>query len=558
MNASISFRPYETTALGIIGAGKSRRRIAGLYWARRARKSTTLGRLYFRDLSLAPRRVVIGCSASLLLGKELVGMTLTALEQAEILRAEAAALVAGVSSSAEKSSLKLKFANSETGKVYGGALSPEDLTDLYQARKMELRLHFSASDYSRLLILAPNIATFRSYRALIGLDEFPYIPSNLAMDLVQSADAMMRDTPDRQLILAGNLSLGDKHPWFEMTMPGSITAATEEEQFPARPEGHLYYGQTGMLIHRVALKDAYAAGHKLYDDEGVAMSYADCEQSPQMRGGWDVSYGLGHKPGGACVVDLMALLQAMRAGVGKCHFVYVDKYSEFQRAAHLLRSVLGHGRVCLGMDVASTTGETSNPTSISVREDLGGASYADRLVVCFKEKKVAVMRERLGILLDIIEARPKGGKCRKLVIDASNERLAAEETADLLASRVDAELYLGGLTVSPRPAGYAEKDGNVNYKTWTGDMESALLNGGRVLQPTSDYLKKDKRLVVKDSGRYLCTPDPLTGAHGDCFDSGKLAGLGFILDDQSVGNFVPAAGVWGQAIRNRQESTIYA
>ena len=84
---------------------------------------------------------------------------------------------------------------------------------------MELRLYFSPTAYSRELILAPSLQTFRSYRALIGFDEFGYLPANTAQELIDSADAMMRDTPDRKLLFFSNLSLGDNHPWYEMTQP---------------------------------------------------------------------------------------------------------------------------------------------------------------------------------------------------------------------------------------------------------------------------------------------------------------------------------------------------
>ena len=74
-------RPYQTVALAI----QAQRRIVGYFWARRCRKSTTAGDIYFQEMSAEPGRTVINCSASLALGKESIGMTLSAMEQAEIL-----------------------------------------------------------------------------------------------------------------------------------------------------------------------------------------------------------------------------------------------------------------------------------------------------------------------------------------------------------------------------------------------------------------------------------------------------------------------------------------
>ncbi len=513
-------RPYQTVALAI----QQQRRIVGYYWARRCRKSTTAGDIYFQEMSAEPGRTVINCSASLMLGKESIGMTLTAIEQAEILAAEAAAVRSCMESNAQENNLQFKIANSATGREYRSRLSEQDFTELYQARAMELRLYFDKDSYSRELVLAPSIQTFRSYRALVGFDEFGYMPAAQAKDLINSADAMMRDTPDRRMLFFCNLSLGDNHPWFEMTMPREISAATEDDQFPAKADGHLYIGQTGVLIHRVALKDAYAAGHLLYDDEGQPMTYEQCHSFPQMRGGWDVSYALNHKPGGASVIDIVAMITAQRRGVGQCHFVYVDSDAEFRRALNLLAGSLTGGQVGIGFDVATTTSEVSNPSSVTVREKIGNDRF-DRLKVCWKERKPQIARERLQQIVQCVRNRPAGGPARRLCIDASNERYFAEETADLLARFIPVQLVIAGNAVQPRPPGYSEKDGNINYKTWLGDLEAAAVNDGRLALPPDEYIKNDYRMVMKDAGRFICVPDAQSGAHGDTFDSGKNAEL---------------------------------
>jgi hypothetical protein len=511
-------RPYQTVALAV----QKERRVVGYYWTRRGRKSTTAGDIYFQEMSAAPGRTAINCSASLMLGKEAIGMTLTAIEQAEILASEAAAVISGMEANATENNLDFQIANSQTGKIYKG-MSADDRTQLYQSRSMELRLYFDKSSYSRELILAPSVNTFRSFRALIGLDEFGYMPKSEAKDLINSADAMMRDTPDRKMLFFCNLCLDDGHPWFEMTMPREITEGSEEDQFKANASGHLYIGQTGMLVHRVALKDAYEAGHLLYDDEGKAMSYEQCRAFPSMRGGWDVSYALNHKPGGASVIDIIAMLTAQRRGVGKCSFVYADCDADFRQAMNLLRANLRDGRVGVGVDQASTTNETSNPTSITFTEQIGNESF-QRLVLVFKTKRRVVRDELLKEGCAIVQARPHGGPVVGVGIDASNERLAAQETADvLMALGINCQLIISSNIVTPRPQGYSEQHGNVNYKTWLCDLYSARINDGRVATAPDEYLKSDHRLVMKDAGRVICVPDPTTGAHGDTFDSGKIA-----------------------------------
>ncbi|MDE2098222.1 MAG: hypothetical protein KGL39_13285 [Patescibacteria group bacterium] len=513
-------RPYQTVALAV----QNERRMVAYYWTRRGRKSTTLGDIYFQEMSREPGRTVINCSASLLLGKESIGMTLTAIEQAEILAAEASAVRSCIEANAAENNLQFKVANSATGKEYKQALSADNFTDLYQARAMELRLYFDKGSYSRELVLAPSIQTFRSYRALVGLDEPGYMPSAQFKDLMDSADAMMRDTPDRRMLLACNLCLEDTHPWFTITMPRDITAENEEEQFPPDANGHLYVGQTGMLVHRVALKDAYAAGHLLYDDEGKPMSYDQARQFPPMRSGWNVSYALIHKSGGASVIDIVAMITSQQRGVNGCSFVYVESDADFRRALQLLAANLTDAPVAIGADIATTTGELSNPTSVTVTEKKGNDRF-ERLVCVWKEKKPQVARERFQQIIRTVAARPKGGPARRFGIDASNERYFAEETADLLSSLIPVQLFIAGNSVDPRPPGYSERDGNVNYKTYAGDNYAAAINDGHYAVPSDGYVKDDHRMVMKDAGRFICIPDPGTGAHGDTFDSGKIAEL---------------------------------
>lgn len=506
-------RQYQNVALVAV---RQVRQIA-LYWARRCRKSTTLGDIAFDEMSKEHGRMVIAASASLLLGKELVGVTLSAAEQAMVVANEAAAVRTVFETGADENKLDFQVADSNKDKLLKG-LSREDFADLYRSSRMELRLYFDKTHYSRLQVIAPNPATARSWRALVLRDEAGFTNPNFEIELRNATDPMMRDTPDLKMIYASNLSSNDRHPYFETTMPREITAASEEEQFPANPEGHLYIGQHGILVHRVALKDAYAAGHKLYDDRGEAMTYEECRQFPQFKSGWDPTYALNHNAGGAAAIDLIALLSAQRRGIGHCNFVYAENEGDFRRALSLLAATLRNGRVGLGMDVASTTSETSNPSSITVTENLGGERF-QRLVLVFKSRKRAVMSDYLERIIKTVRARAEGGPPSRLCIDASNERLAAEETKEDLMRLIPVQLVLGGASVDPLPTGYLDA---INYKTYTGDLYCAAVNEGRTVLPPDDYIKQDHRLPVKDQGRYLCTPDA-DGRHGDTFDSGKLA-----------------------------------
>jgi len=506
-------REYQNVALVAV---REVRQIA-LYWARRCRKSTTLGDIAFDEMSKEAGRMVIAASASLLLGKELVGVTLSAAEQAMIVLNEASAVRSVFEIGAGEKNLDFKVADSAKDKVLTG-LTPEDFAELYQSSRMELRLYFDRTHYSREQVIAPNPATARSWRATVLRDESGFTNPNFETDLRNATDPMMRDTPDLKIIYASNLSSNDRHPYFQTTMPREITAETEDEQFPANPGGHLYIGQDGILVHRVSLKDAYAAGHKLFDDRSEPMSYEQCKVFPQFKSGWDETYALNHKTGGAGAIDFTALLSGQRRGVGQCNFVYVEGEGDMQRARRLLAAVLTEGPVGIGWDVASTTGVTSNPTSVTFTENCGG-ERRQRLVVVFKQGIGKIARYWVRSLIEVVRARHSGGGARRLCIDGSNERLFAKDTQEEFAEIIPVEIVLNGSNVDPLPPGYLA---TINYKTFLGDLYCAAVNDYRTALPPDEYIKTDHLLPLKSGGMYVCTPNA-SGMHGDTFDSGKLA-----------------------------------
>jgi hypothetical protein len=498
-------RRYEQVAL--VAVRKTRQLV--LFWARRCRKSTTLGNIAFAEMSGEAGRTVIAASASLLLGRELVGMTLSATEQAALVAVEAGAVRQVFESEAAEKGLDLKVADASQDKILTG-LTAEDFADLYKSSNMELRLYFSRTLFSRLKIIAPNPATARGWGGTVLRDEAGYTPVSLETDLRVAVKPIMDTDPAFKLIYACNLCPNDRHPFFEMTMP------PPDACFPANANGHFYRGQDGILIHRVSLADAYAAGHLLYDDLGKPLTLEEFRKAPGNRLGLSINYDLIHEAGGTAVIDLISLLSAQRRGAGQCHFVFVDCENDWQNALDLLSGSLGTGKVGLGLDLASTTGDTSNPTSLTLTERNGTGDW-QRLVAVWKTKKRLVTLERIEDVLRIVRARPGNAPARRLCVDATNDRLAAEETADDLRGKVPTELVIASISV--QPPGYDEP---TNYKTYLGDRYAASVNDGVTALPPDAYVKLDHRLPMKDQGRYLCNPD-MDGRHGDTFDSGKLA-----------------------------------
>ena len=258
-----------------------------------------------------------------------------------------------------------------------------------------------------------------------------------------------------------------------------------------------------MLIHRVTLADAYEAGHVLFDKKGAPLTYEQFIAAPENKLGKKISYTLEHETGGTAAIDLLALLTAQQRGIGQCSFCYIDSDQEFARALHALRGNLGSGPVGVGFDPATTTKATSNPSSITITEQSGGMR-AQRLVLCWKEKKAAVVIERLRLLFTAIARRPEGGAARRFCILATNERYFADLTADALRDLVPTTLIIESANVEPQPAGYEKA---ISYKTYLGDTYSAAVNENQYALPPGEYFKKDQRMTVKNAGRYECDPD---------------------------------------------------
>jgi hypothetical protein len=511
-------REYEKQLLAAV----RRERVIVAFWARRCRKSTNLGAIAFDEMSKAPGQTVIAASASLLLGTELINMTVSAVEAAIIVQNEAEAqrrvFETGVDADGK---LDFRCADSETGKEYEG-MTREDFTDLYKSKRLEMRLYFDRTAYSRQLIIAPVPATARGWRGTVLRDEAGFTPVNLENALREAVDPIFRDVPDLKMIYASNLCRDDRHPFFTMTMP------PPDAQFVPNAKGHFYRGENRILVHRVSLADAYEAGHTLYDNKGEPMSLQEFRSEPANKPQLAFNYDLLHVAGGTAAIDLLALLSAQQRGARQCAFVYVDDDAEFYRALDLLSELIGSGPIGIGVDPATTTAATSNPTGVTVTERRG-TERVQRIVFCWKERKAKVARTRIRRIVETIRNRPEGGAPRRLVILATNERYWADEVADEISPICPVELVIEGATLQPQ--GYDEP---ITFKTYLGDIYCAAVNDNQYSMPPGEYFKKDQRMTVKNNGRYECRPES-DGAHGDTFVSGGAAEYALAAPGSAIG-----------------------
>ncbi len=169
-----------------------------------------------------------------------------------------------------------------------------------------------------------------------------------------------------------------------------------------------------------------------------------------------------------------------------------------------------HSRLGMGYDVATTTRERSNPSSITLIEQVG-LNYFTRLIMRWKSSDPEISRAVITGVLMLIAPRKPVAFC----IDASNEKYFAAQLKKDLASLVRTELIVSGEATQY----LGEK---MSFKVYLGNLLVNTMEEGRLSLPDELWVKNDFRLVKRSGGSFETEVDE-AGNHGDTFDSTKLA-----------------------------------
>jgi phage FluMu gp28-like protein len=289
-----------------------------------------------------------------------------------------------------------------------------------------------------------------------------------------------------------------------------------------------------VTCHHVDSFDAAAAGLKTFSLKTREEITPQQHRAEALdRDAWDRNYGLIHKAGGTAAVSLAVIHSAMVRGRDQCVFAE----DEFPLG---WRDLLGNGKFSLGYDVATTEGGQSNPSSITVMEQLGNDFFA-RLKIIWKTADPAVARAMVREALELGGNR----RVRRLCIDASNERYFAVDIKREFGGHTVVELIVSG--ESTTYGGVA-----MNYKSYLGNLLVNTIDDGHLILPEARYVKDDYRLVKRDRGGFSTDTDS-QGRHGDTFDSDKLALHGLLkrggraqAEAVSLSNFArrTSGGTW--------------
>jgi hypothetical protein len=511
---------------------ETRLRLWALLWERQAGKSTTFADFALYEMLRFADRTVIYGSASLLLAQEI---TLKASIRAnmtarELVEADARLLMKFADGAQAKAGNDRKFEtfNADTEKPLK-KLSESDFTELFSQQKLEFRVWHSNTSYSRTKVIAPNIATARSWSGTTLLDEIAFI-RNLR-ELITALLPIISTNPDFKLLLSTTPpEFNDTHYSFELLAPPAGL------EFKPNAAGNWYESESGIRVHRADAFDTNLGGKKIYDlKTGAEISPSEAFQKAPNKDGHRIAHWLWWMIGGAAACDLLRLKVAQERGAGVCQNFEIDTDRDMVAAINWLAANIDpKAKVGIGFDVATTTKGVSNPSVVSLMED-HGPDWIVRARFVWKTKDPDIANERLDMIIDCVAkpngtARP-GGRAKALAQDATNEKYYAEANRKRLRSKVPVILVVASESVD-KPG----LDKPTNYKEYLGDQLVSKLDDNNLTLPPDAYTREDYRLVMKDRGKFVCEPNN-KGMHGDTFDGDKLAG--YALKGNSSRTIVP-------------------
>jgi hypothetical protein len=472
-------------------------RIVGFLTRRQYGKTTEAARISLKKMMRRPGHTVVFGSVKLDLGREITRKESEAMQKAFGVIADQAA----------KAHAQLDVVDPEKGRSVA-RVNMDDWADLYEAQRLEFRLYHSRTVYSRTKVVALTPEAVGETGDLI-LDEVGRVKK--FREVWEAVKPIISSNPEFRCLLTTTPPPDDTHYSFELLSPPI------GKEFPVNPRGNWYRSDLGVWILRVTAWDAYADNVVLYDDDtGAPITPDQSRARDHDKDAWDRNYGVKFVVGGTSACGLVQLHSAQERGVGKCALFRIDDDLSFEAALEWLLKHLGPGPVGLGWDLATTTSETSNPSSLSVLEQIG-TDLIDRAIFVWKLWDPDVAIERVQRVLQVIRARPEGGRARRLAIDATNERYFAQRVRKELAAELPVELVIGSETIElpgqPEP---------ITMKQFLGGQLVAELDDNHLTLPPERYLREDWRLVKKEKGQFVCQPD-IDGKHGDTFDSTKLA-----------------------------------
>ncbi|MBI5820584.1 MAG: hypothetical protein HZA88_16580 [Verrucomicrobia bacterium] len=469
-------------------------RICGLITRRQYGKTTVAADIsIFKMMAVRGHNVIFG-SVKLDLGREMT-------------RKEAQQLQKGFAIQAARvAAAKMRLESTDDRGHNLDGIKEYDWAELYESSKLEFRLWHDRTTYSRTKVVALTPEAVGETGDLI-LDEVGRVRK--FRDVWEAVKPIISSNPSFRCLLTTTPPPDDAHYSFELLAPPPGFDP------PPEPKGHWYKSELNVWVLRVTAEDAFAGGVPLYDDDtGEALSPSQARQRDPDKDAFDRNYGCKFVFGGTAACSLLWLESAQTRGAGQCQFFRIDDESDMDVALRWLSAHLGPGRVGTGLDIATTTKATSNPSAFAVCEEDGSDTIV-RAVFIWKTADDLIQIERVRSILRAIKARKEGGRARQLNIDATNERLFAARAARELRGECPIQLVVASETIQ-----IAGQPDRITRKQALDGRLVRRLNDNKLTLPPDRYIREDWRLVRKERGLFTCEPDH-TGKHGDTFDATK-------------------------------------
>jgi hypothetical protein len=481
-----------------------------LAWLRQGGKSTTLSEQSLLEMADHPGRLITFATASLNLGGEMPE------KEAQLW----SAFLRDMRSWADERKMQLVGGyrrhqqDADSWKEFPDDIDIPALADVLEHSKFEVRLRHSQTISSRLKVIAANVQTARGFTGSVKLDEAPFVPD--LQTLLQELEPIFSTDPTFCFLMAGTPPPDYSDYAYEL-----FTEVNGREAWPTDAKGHWFRNSRGWWVHRVTIDDAAAAGRKIFHPEtGEVITPDEAREASDDKEGWDRSNRLIRPKMGRSAISPVAMSIAQQKGRDRGHS------SEWlPEETELPPGSLDHvqGTVTMGIDLGTTEGKKSNPTSLALQRTVAGDTHAP-LILRWKTASPEVTRSKIRMV--ILECLRRGILISSAGIDATNERNFARIIA---AENPEVEWHL---LIGSEGLDKTDTDGlPINVKQAKGDLLSTAGESHRLILPFDKYLTTDFGRVLKDRGTYQASVGP-AGEHGDTFDA--LAAAMFVDGRESA------------------------
>jgi hypothetical protein len=465
-------------------------------------------------------------------------------------------------------------------------VSAASFAELFSQQRLEFRVYHSTTSYSRTKVIAPNIATARSWSGTVLLDEVAFI-RNLRELMNALLPVITADKSFKLILSTTPPEFDDTHYSFELLAPPAGL------EFKPNPQGNWYTSESGIRVHRADAFDTHLAGKRIFDlKTGQEITPAEAFQRAPNKDGHRIAHWLKWMLGGSAACDLLRLRTAQERGLNQCQNFQINSDADMTPALNWLHQNLGGVAASRQSAVSNTPPPSPYPTNYDVyfwnnsrplpsspsllnaiRADpylarqygLAASRHEDGSRVRSPHQIPDAARLKIGLGFDV--ATSTKGKANPSVISLLEEHglewvvrcrfIWKTKDPEIANQRIHSILsVLERRGIRPRALVqdatneryYAEQnrthfrakvpvvlvvasetvdkpslDKPTNWKEYLGNQLIAKLDDNNLTLPPDEYTRTDYRLVMKDRGRIMCEPNA-DGMHGDCFDADKLAG----------------------------------